>query len=138
MRTRFTKILLTLSFLVLSIPVLRAQQISSLLIGRVMNEKNEPIPGVKVQITYLPWNRVSVGTTNEKGIYSVANLSPGGPYTVRFSMDGYEAVSRDIITMVLGNSNSLSLHMRRETANDDLSGKELVSSEDKPARTNSL
>ncbi len=94
---------------------LNAQPTSSLLSGKVLDEKNVPVEGVSVQITYVPWNKTRDAVTNKKGFFCAANLPPGGPYTIKFSRNGYEEQTREVLSMELGNTNDLSLHMRLET-----------------------
>ncbi len=115
MKNNFTRIFLLLIVLIVSANILKAQQTSSFLSGKVLDEKNIPLPGVTVQITYVPWNKTRDALTNKKGYFCVANLPPGGPYTVKFSRNGYEIQSREVLSLDLGNSNDLSLHMRRDS-----------------------
>jgi len=91
---------------------LSAQPTSSLLSGKVLDEKNIPVQGVTVQITYVPWNKTRDAVTNKKGYFCIGNLPPGGPYSVKFSCNGYEIQTREVLSLELGNSNDLSLHMR--------------------------
>jgi len=98
-------------------------QTTSLLLGRVLDEKtNTPIENVNVKITYSPWNISKTTISDKKGIFSVSNLSPGGPYIVKFSCSEYEDQIRELSSLDLG-SNNLSLHMRKtkidELANVD-------------------
>lgn len=108
------KILLLIFVLTGSISALIAQPTSALLSGKVLDEKNTPVQGVTVQITYVPWNKTRDALTDRKGFFCVANLPPGGPYLVKFSRNGYEMQTREMLSLELGNNNSLSLHMRLE------------------------
>ena len=112
MKINFTRIFLLLIVLTVSANILKAQQTSSFLSGKVLDEKNIPVQGVTVRITYVPWNKTRDALTNKKGYFCVANLPPGGPYTVKFSCNGYEIQTREELSLDLGNSNDLSLHMR--------------------------
>jgi hypothetical protein len=100
-----------LFILLLSFFSIKAQT-TSLLLGRVLDEKNVPIANVNVQITYSPWNISKITFSDKKGFFSVSNLSPGGPYTVKFSCIEYEDQTRELSSLDLG-SNNLSLHMRK-------------------------
>jgi hypothetical protein len=111
---RIIRILFFFIVLTASATVLKAQSTSALLSGKVMDEKNVPVQGVTVQITYVPWNKTRDAFTNKKGYFCVGNLPPGGPYTVKFSRDGYELQTRELLSLELGNSNDLSLHIRLE------------------------
>jgi hypothetical protein len=114
MKNKIVNLFLAVFILVSVVNSVEAQQTSSLLAGKVLDEKNVPIIGVDIQITYVPWNKTRAATTNKKGYFCVANLPPGGPYTIKFSCHGYEVQTREILSLELGNINDLSLHMRLE------------------------
>jgi hypothetical protein len=111
---RIIQILFFFMVLTASATVLKAQSTSSLLSGKVLDEKNIPVQGVTVQITYVPWKKTKDALTDKKGYFCIGNLPPGGPYLVKFLHEGYEMQIREILSLELGNSNDLSLHMRLE------------------------
>lgn len=123
---RIIQILFFFIVLTASATVLKAQPTSALLSGKVLDEKNMPVQGVTVQITYVPWNKTRDALTNKKGYFCVGNLPPGGPYMVKFSRAGYELQTRELLSLELGNSNDLSLHIRLESkvaqSNDAVGG----------------
>jgi hypothetical protein len=114
MKNNFVRLFFVLIIVNLSVDTLKAQPTSSFLSGKVLDENNLPISGVNVQITYVPWNKTRSAITNKKGIFCVPNLPPGGPYIIKFLCNGYEGQTREILSLDLGNTNDLSLHMRRE------------------------
>lgn len=107
--------MLLLFVLMVSFNLVSAQPTSSLLTGKVLDEMNQPVKGVAVQITYVPWNKTRDAQTDKKGFFCIGNLPPGGPYSVKFSREGYEAQTREVANLDLGNVNDLSLHMRLES-----------------------
>ena len=113
-----------LFILLLSFFSIKAQT-TSLLLGRVLDEKNLPIASVDVKITYSPWNMSKTTVSDKKGFFSASNLSPGGPYTVKFSCNEYEDQIRELSSLDLG-SNNLSLHMRKIKIVDELTNETLV------------
>ena len=115
MKNKLTKIFLALILLVFALDGAIAQQTSSILSGKILDEKNLPMPGVNVQITYLPLKKTSATVTNEKGQFYVPNLSPGGPYEVKISFIGYKAETRGIPTLSLGANTEISVQMQTET-----------------------
>ncbi|MEI7828929.1 MAG: carboxypeptidase-like regulatory domain-containing protein [Prolixibacteraceae bacterium] len=139
MKKTYIKLLLVLIVITASANIIKAQPTSSLLSGKVLDEKNVPVQGVNVQITYLPWNKTREALTNKKGYFCVANLPPGGPYTVKFSCNGYEVQTREVSTLDLGNVNDLSLHMRLENkeANSNVAIVGLAESNEGKANKNS-
>ena len=57
--------------------------------GEVADEQGRPLAGVKVELQYTGKEaKTFVRTTNEKGAYIQVGL-PSGPYTIRFSKEGY-------------------------------------------------
>lgn len=133
---RITKILLLIAF-VSGTYAVSAQQTSSILKGKVLDEKETPIAGVTVVITYLPWNKTITAVTNKKGVYCVANLAPGGPYNIKFTMDGYRFQARENLSLIVNEINDLSLHMdisRQVAQNSEAVGAPLVSVEESKAK----
>jgi hypothetical protein len=135
---RIIRILFLFIVLTASETVLKAQPTSALLSGKVLDEKNVPVQGVTVQITYVPWNKTRDAVTNKKGYFCVGNLPPGGPYTVKFSREGYELQTRELLSLELGNSNDLSLHIRLENKvaqSNEAVGGLVVSNESKAVKS---
>jgi len=114
MKNKFTKFLFAVLLLAFTFNSVIAQQTSATLSGKVLDEKNLPMPGVNVQITYVPLKKTSATVTNEKGAFYVPNLSPGGPYTVKISFIGYKAENRDIASLSLGANTEITVKMQTE------------------------
>jgi len=114
MKIKMIRLITLLLFIIASTVITKAQSTSSILSGKVLDEKEIPVVGVTVQITYIPWNKTRDAMTNKKGYFCIGNLPPGGPYLVKFSCNGYEVQTREVSTLDLGNDNKLSLHMRLE------------------------
>ena len=133
---RFTKIFLFILFMVGAYTV-DAQQTSSILKGKVLDERETPIAGVTVVITYLPWNKTITAVTNKKGVYCVANLAPGGPYNIKFTMDGFRFQARENLSFAVNEITDLSLHMdvnRQIAQESEAVGAPLVSVEEAKAK----
>lgn len=58
--------------------------------GAVHNANNEPMPGVSVVIRNSKSNFTTGTTTDSSGNFTFSRLSPGGPYSLSFSMVGFE------------------------------------------------
>ena len=114
MKIKMIRLITLLLIIIASTVITKAQSTSSILSGKVLDEKEIPVVGVTVQITYIPWNKTRDAMTNKKGYFCIGNLPPGGPYLVKFSCNGYEVQTREVSTLDLGNDNKLSLHMRLE------------------------
>jgi len=91
-----------------------AQEINAFLSGKVVNYKNLPMPDVNVKITLIPLNKTCNTTTNIKGIFNMPNLSPGGPYIIEVSLNGYAKTTKEILQLELGRNNISSLYIQPE------------------------
>ena len=63
---------------------------ASLVKGAVQSPNNEPMSGVSVVIRNTRTNFTTGTTTDSSGNFTFSRLSPGGPYSLTFSMVGYE------------------------------------------------
>ena len=124
MKTKLKNLFLVVLLLAITFNSAMAQQTSATLSGKILDEKNLPMPGVNVQINYLPLKKTSATVTNEKGAFYVPNLSPGGPYNVKISFIGYKTESRDISSLSLGANTEISVQMQTETT--EIAGVEVV------------
>ncbi len=115
MKNKFIKVLFAFLLLAITLNNLVAQQTSAFLSGKVVDEMKIPLPGVNVQIVYLPLKKISATVTNDKGVFYVPNLSPGGPYQVLFSFIGYKPVAKDISSLSLGATTDLLVQMDPES-----------------------
>jgi hypothetical protein len=103
------KLNLIVTFLFLSL--FSYGQTTSTISGKIKDIQNKPIPGATVQITYIPWNKIYNVTTDKKGVFYVSNLSPGGPYTIYVTYDGYKSTTKEISSIDLGNDNKFNLYL---------------------------
>ncbi|MCE1198609.1 MAG: carboxypeptidase regulatory-like domain-containing protein [Marinilabiliales bacterium] len=103
---------------------LPAQQTSATLSGKIVDETNLPMPGVNVQITFLPLKKTSATVTNEKGGFYVPNLSPGGPYSITISFIGYKTENREISSLSLGANTEILVRLLPESK--EIKGVEVV------------
>ncbi len=114
--------ILTVFLLVFSTNVF-AQETTSLLSGTVIDSKGLTIPaGATISIVHEPTGFKTGTRTNSKGIFTIPNLKPGGPYTIKVSFVGYEEQVFDNINLVLGNNPELNVLLK----SDDKSLKEVV------------
>jgi hypothetical protein len=82
-KTRLTKKLLPLMFASLfAISGAYAQETTSGLTGRVLDDKGNPVAGAKVHIVHVPSGTTSTATTDASGRYQAQGLRVGGPYHI--------------------------------------------------------
>lgn len=101
--------------LVLFSTVVFAQESTSTLSGNVNDDKGNIIPGATIQALHLPTGAVSKTQTNKKGLYTLTNLKPGGPYTITISFIGHSNINADNVNLTLGNNPDLNVVMKTET-----------------------
>src|SRR5262245_47599749 len=87
-----------LAALMLTVPVLPAQETRGTVSGRVYDQQSAAIHGAKVLVTHTETNTVVTLTTNETGYYEAPLLMPGN-YKISASASGFKNVVRDGITL---------------------------------------
>ena len=99
-----------------------AQETTSTLSGSVNDEKGGKVPGATIQATHIPTGAVSKTQSNNKGLYILTNLKPGGPYTIIISFVGHAEQKAENVNLSLGSNPDLNIFLKQD--NKDL--KEVV------------
>jgi Carboxypeptidase regulatory-like domain len=94
---------------------LQAQVTTSTIVGSVKSAEGEGLPGATVIATHTPSGTRYGTVTNNDGRFTLANLRVGGPYTVDFTMTGFQAQKAEGIQLSLGQKFALTQNMA-ETA----------------------
>ncbi len=80
------------------------QETSSTLNGIIADNKGAFISGASITVKHEPTGFTTQALSNSKGIFYVTNLKPGGPYTIKISVIGFnEEVYKDV-NLGLGNN----------------------------------
>ena len=104
-----------LSVLIIGVAnVARAQITTSVVSGKVTDQKGVTLPGVTVTVLNTSTGTRYGAQTNADGRYTIANVNPGGPYTVSASFVGFKKDERTDITLSLG-STTLNFALADET-----------------------
>ena len=82
--------------------LMNAQVTTSNMNGSVKNLKGEVLAGATISAVHQPTGTVYTTTSKNGGNYYIANMNPGGPYAVTVSYVGYKTISREAITLDLG------------------------------------
>lgn len=106
MKTIYT-ILLLAAGLYLS-PSIFAQETSGSLTGKVLDEKGEPLEGASIRLVHQPSGTAYTTTSTGKGYYNLPNLRVGGPYHIEVSYTGRAILTKDDLTITLGEPLALS------------------------------
>ena len=94
-----------------------AQETTSTLGGTINDEKGNPIAGATITAVHEPTGSISTTQTNKKGLYSIPNLKPGGPYTVTVTFVGFNKEKFDNQNFNLGNNPDLNARLAVNVGN---------------------
>lgn len=102
----------------LAIPFLsEAQVTTSNISGVVVTEKNEPLVGANVSITYEPSNYVYKVVSKKGGRFDVSNVPPGGPYSISVTFIGNGDFKKSDIFIPLGEKYDIKVEMSPSSTN---------------------
>ncbi|WP_184550623.1 TonB-dependent receptor [Mucilaginibacter sp. FT3.2] len=92
-----------LSLLIIGVAnVANAQITTSLVSGKVTDQKGVTLPGVTITVLNTSTGTRYGSQTNSDGRYTIANVNPGGPYTITATFVGFKKDIRADITLSLG------------------------------------
>ncbi|MDB5147366.1 MAG: TonB-dependent receptor, partial [Mucilaginibacter sp.] len=94
--------------------VANAQITTSVLTGKVTDQKGATLPGVTITVLNTSTGTRYGAQTNAEGRFSVNNINPGGPYTVTATFIGYKKDEKNELTLQLGNA-TLNFVLQDET-----------------------
>ncbi|MDE5447954.1 carboxypeptidase-like regulatory domain-containing protein, partial [Elizabethkingia meningoseptica] len=77
-----------------------SQETSSKILGRLKGSSSE----VTVKVTHLPTNSTFETKSNNKGLFSLDNLQPGGPYKIEITEGSQLIYSNNNLQLSLGNN----------------------------------
>lgn len=83
---------------------LTAQQTNSLITGRVLTDKQEPLVSATVTAVHQPTQNTFSTQSRSDGFFNFFNIQPGGPYTITLSYSGYETIKRENLYFNLDHS----------------------------------
>ena len=89
-------------FFTLMTSSLFSQETTATLNGTVTDAKGEPVIGGTISVTHVPTGYHTTTLTNNKGLFVIPNLKPGGPYTVIVTFIGAHDQKFENINLTLG------------------------------------
>ena len=99
----FSKRILPLIIAMFSFPLLMLGQVtSSSMSGFVKASTGEALSGATITATHEPTGTVYRVITKRAGEFNIANMNPGGPYTVTVSYVNYAADKHEDVNLTLG------------------------------------
>jgi len=108
------KLLLSMLTLLFAAAV-SAQVTTSSISGNVTDENGIPLVGTTVIATHIPSGTQYGTAADAKGNYRLYNVRPGGPYTISFSMIGYQTVEKTGIQLALAENNVTDAYLNEDT-----------------------
>ncbi len=122
MMTRWLPLaLLAVALVVLGLPsgAVHAQGTTASITGTVVDENEDPLPGVNILAVHQPTGtRYGVATSNN-GQFQIRGMRVGGPYTVRASFVGYQTTRREGIQLQLDETREINFQLEPKTAEMD-------------------
>ena len=107
--------ILIFSFLTLVFFQSMGQITTSSLSGKVKDAKGEEIPGASVQLLHVPTGTRYGVATQIDGNFLLANMNPGGPYTLSVSFVGYKTFKAENLNLTLGSNPAVNVVISEET-----------------------
>jgi hypothetical protein len=83
---------------------LHAQETTATLSGLVLDGKGSPLISATISVKHEPTGYVLATQANNKGIFTLPNLRPGGPYTILITSTGFKADTLNDVYLTLGNN----------------------------------
>ena len=88
-----------------------AQETTATLNGHVKEYKGSFVHGATITVKHEPTGFVSTAQTNNKGIFVIPNLKPGGPYTIKISFVGFKEEVLNDVNLSLGTNPDLNINL---------------------------
>lgn len=112
----FSKANLSLTFLFILgfVGYLSAQVTTSSFTGKVKDKKGEEIPGATVYLVHEPTGTKYGASTQVNGNFTLANMNPGGPYSLTVSFVGYAPFKQSNLYLTLGSNPFVSVEIQEE------------------------
>ena len=92
-----------------------AQETTSTISGLVTDDKGTPVQGASIVLNHSATGSKTGAQTNNKGIFVIPNLKPGGPYSISISFVGFQTEKSDSVNLALGSNPDINVVLR---AND--------------------
>lgn len=92
-----------------------AQETTSEIQGRVMDENNNPLQGATIMAVHVPTGTKYTTSTRKEGRFNLANLKVGGPYTITITFVGYKTEKQENVSLLLGQVFNSDIKLTPET-----------------------
>src|SRR5436853_3970335 len=93
------------------------QETTANLSGSVIDPASLPVVGATVVVKHDPTGFTTATQTNNRGVFFIPNLKPGGPYTIRITFVGLREEKFDDVNLSLGNNPDFVVNMKTDDKN---------------------
>jgi len=93
---------------------------SGRIIGKIMDDRGDPLPGVSITVTGPALQGRMSAVTNPEGVYRVVGLPPGSDYEVRAELAGFETVIRKGIIIRVGGTVVIDLQIMPSEVKEEI------------------
>lgn len=107
---RFLTAAVSLVAIVAAMPA-KAQETTSAIAGQVTGANGEALAGAKVTVVHTPSGTHASAVADKEGNFSLRGLRVGGPYTVVVAAQGYADETVDGLSLAVGDTLALPVHM---------------------------
>jgi hypothetical protein len=100
------------------IPVLAFGQdaTTSSMSGKIVGGQADPLAGATIVAVHVPSGTLYGATANDKGLFTITGMRPGGPYRVEVSFVGYSKKTFSEINLQLGENLVLNTGLTESSA----------------------
>lgn len=99
--------------------MLAAQTPTGKFMGKVIDELNEPLPGVSILAKSPKLVGEATAVTDAAGVYRLFAL-PSGMYTITFSLQGFNTITRENVFLGLEQTITLNIRMKAATLEEEV------------------
>ncbi|HUX57686.1 MAG TPA: TonB-dependent receptor [Bacteroidales bacterium] len=107
----FKRMFTMLIFLFITVMMYGQGSTTSGINGRVVDEKNQPIPGATVIAIHGPTGTQYGTLVDSNGMFHLPNLNVGGPYSIKVTFIGYKPDIQEKVFLRLGDRLDFSIKM---------------------------
>lgn len=117
MMTRWAPLVLAVATVLLAFCAgpAQAQNTTASVTGTVLDEEDQPLPGVNVVAVHEPSGTRYGVATRTNGRYTIQGLRVGGPYTITASFVGYQTIRRTDIQLQLDETREINFQLEPRT-----------------------
>jgi len=108
-------VFLFVAFSLFSIATIFSQTTTSGVSGKLSDTKDGGLPNAVILFVHTPTGTRYEVASNDDGIYNIANMNPGGPYTATTTYIGFKTETRENIFLKLGETQTIDVPLSEES-----------------------